>query len=189
MREFNFEDISTAKGRQRIPLSGKTRVNLKITSQRPVQLFAMRGGEAHFLETGTDFTFKAQLLFYDALVLKGTGQTAYHYRLGTKDLQQGEPLDHESPPAPPLPGADNLVAQFNRMLRDQSKVPYLEPEEFHMADRYLIDEEDERFEEEILEEQRAAAASADENDADEGPEDDPAPTGGESGDGGGDPTP
>lgn len=81
----------------------------------------------------------------------------FGFRYRALERQAADPLNDEDPPAPPLPGADNLVAQMHRIAKEHSRrhsPPYLDPEELPFANRYTIAEDDEQFEEEIFAFQR-----------------------------------
>jgi hypothetical protein len=62
-----------------------------------------------------------------------------------------------------MPGQDNLLLAVRRILRaeaDRNRPPVMDPEDLPWADRYVIDEDDERFEEELALEAKAARVDA-----------------------------
>lgn len=100
---------------------------------------------------------------FSELRLRGSGQVEFGFRFRRIVRQDGEPLNSDNPPAPPLPGSDNFLLQVRRIMRQELKRkigPYLEPEELPFGDRYVIDEDDERFEEELAAEAAAVPPSS-----------------------------
>lgn len=103
------------------------------------------------LMSGNQFRFKETVSGFVRLIFQA--EVPFGLRLIDRPKQDGEPLTHENPPPPPLPGADNLVARIQRIMRDQanaSRPPRLDPEDMPLARRYMVADDDEDFEEEML---------------------------------------
>lgn len=133
-----------------IPLRGL--VQVQVSGEAQVQMQGLRGQEKVPLKVGQEWRVRLKADDFNAITLKSSKPFGYSHQV--IELQDGEPLNDEDPPAPPLPGADNLVAQFHRLVRDNARLgagPYMDPEDLGpLASRYEIDEDDQRFEEEIV---------------------------------------
>lgn len=130
---------------------GQTTVHVSCTD--PVELRGVReDGSTVLLHAGTSFRLVASFRSYVGCLLRSRNEVEFGYKVAFDPRQQGEPLNDDNPPSPPMPGANNILAQVRRMMRqefDRQRMPLLDPENLPFADRYSIDDDDEDFEEEI----------------------------------------
>lgn len=161
MQVFN-ENWKAAKGETRISLDARHHIQIQVSCTQDVQLLGLRGKEEIPLKIGREFRIRAQTKGFDALVLKGA--TEYGYSVLDIPRQDGEPLNDDNPPAPPMPGANNLIAQMQRLMRDEfnrHRPPVLDPEDLPWQERYVIDDDDYDFEEEIFASKQKSSPSPD----------------------------
>lgn len=130
--------------------NSQSEVRVSCTSN--VELRGIRDdGTSVLLHAGSVFRITAYFRGYRELLLRGSGDE-FGYRVRQIPRQDGEPLNKDNPPAPPVPGNDNLLLQVRRIMRaefDRNRAPYLDPEDFPQAGRYEIEDDDYLFEEEI----------------------------------------
>lgn len=152
-------------GKTVVPSTNVHQVEILVSCSKEVQVFGMCKGEAIPLKVGKEFRFKAKALGFESFVLSGTGQTEYGFRVKELARQDGEPLNADNPPAPPLPRSDNLVQKLHSIMRENARrqrLPVLEPDSDFFSMRYAIEEDDGEFEEEIIERLKAEKAASQE---------------------------
>lgn len=140
-----------------LPPVARAYLVVQVSCTEPVTLLGMREGKAIPLQTGPQWRARIKASDFEAFALSGS--VPFGYSVQARELQDGDPINDEDPPAAPMPGADNLVAQFHRMLRDNARrnaAPYMDPEELPFSTRYEVEDND-RFEEDDL---RIAQAEA-----------------------------
>lgn len=141
-----------SKATKKIPTSNAHQLEISVSCTQDVQLFGVRGSEKVPLKIGREWRFKTRVKGFDRLELKGKPAVEYGYRVVSRPVQDGEPLNSDNPPAVPLDTGDNLLLQVKRLMRDEfnrNRSPVLEPEDLPWASRYEIDDDDFDFEEEI----------------------------------------
>lgn len=152
MRDFNAEEWNAAKGTRKIELSAVHFIEITVSCSKAVQLLGVRGDKKVPFQSGNSFRFRGKVQGFDYLELKGTGQTEFGWRLRELPRQDGEPLNHDNPPAPPMPGNENMLLAMRRIFQQElrrNRSPVMEPED--LPDRYSIDDDDWEFEEELAE--------------------------------------
>lgn len=153
MQDFNAENWASSKEPVSFdPEPGKTEV--RVSCSKPVEIRGIKpDGSSVLLHSGTSFRLVATFRSFSSVVLRGSGKTEFGYSILHDARQDGEPIDHRDPPAPPMPGADNLLLQVKRIIQNEMRAnrpPVLEPEDLPFANRYMVDDDDERFEEELF---------------------------------------
>lgn len=152
MPDFKNEWL-VSKATTKIPISSAHQLEISVSCAQDVQLFGVRGSEKIPLKIGREWRFKTKVKGFDRFELKGKTATDYGYRVVSRPIQDGEPLNSDNPPAVPLDTGDNLLLQVKRLMRDEfnrNRSPVLEPEELPWATRYEVEEDDYDFEEELL---------------------------------------
>lgn len=157
MLEFNADEWSVAKGSRKIELTERHYLEVRVSCTKMVTVYGVSGQKKVPLQSGTQFRCRARTTGFTHVEIKGTGQTEFGYTTRQIPIQDGEPLTHEKPAAPPLPSATNLVAQIARTIRQEMRYqrdPVMEPEDHPFATRYEVDDDDFEFEEDIVERTR-----------------------------------
>lgn len=156
MLEFNAHDWKVAEKKVTFDLDEATCfVQVRVSSTQAVTLYGVRGKARIPLQSGPQYRCRAKVEAFDALELEA--EVAFGYTFDILERQDGEPIDHENPPAIPMPSPKNLVQQFQQMMRDQARrkrLPIAEPEDLPGSARYAIEDEDFDFEEEIFQSQQ-----------------------------------
>lgn len=157
MLEFDGDWRSSVSLVER-PVPASQEVEVRVSCAKVVSLYGrFEGGKWVMLHSEAG-SWRVRAKFnFDHLRLQGDGKHEFGYRFRDMDRTGAEPVDDSRPADPPLPGKDNILLQVRRIMRqefERNRAPYLEPEELPYGDRYVIDEDDERFEEEIAAEQR-----------------------------------
>ena len=154
MHSFNAQEWASTKSKVEWEISdGHREYEITVTSQAPVQLrgIMLDSGDHHLLRSGADWRLRLRATGYDLLCLTSPSGKEFGYRVREITRQAGEPINHDDPPAAPMP-ANNLLSQIRNMMRDEfqrSQGRLLEPEQLPFANRYEVDDDDELFEEEI----------------------------------------
>lgn len=149
MQRFN-EDWKVADGEVSISLFDKALVKVEVSCIHPVEVFGVRGDqEIPFGSVQVGLRrFKAE--GFASLILRAPVSFAYYFL--QKRLQKGDPINNDTPPAPPMPQPTNLVQQIQNIMREQhrqARPPVMENSFDVFQDRYTIDEDDHDFEEDI----------------------------------------
>lgn len=151
MQDFDHDWNSSKQPVTFEPEKGRTEIT--VSCAKPVELRGVReDGSSVLLHSGTSFRLVATFRSYPSVVLRSQANTEFGYRVRHDPRQDGEPLNHDNPPAPPLPGNDNMLLQVKRIIQDEmrrNRPPVLDPEDLPFSNRYMVDEDDERFEEEL----------------------------------------
>jgi hypothetical protein len=158
---YNADQWAVSKGQIKVPFDQfRHYVKIEVTSQKPVTVFGLRGEEEIPLQTGVSVSAKILTEGWDALIVKGTGQTPFGFQIHSTARQDGEEINDDDPPAVPLPNNSNLLLQLRNALREEGNrhTFRLEPEDLPGAARYAIDDEDYDFEEDILARRQQQAA-------------------------------
>jgi hypothetical protein len=145
------------------PIEPFSQYRIEVNSLDPVDLRGLRDGEWVLLHTGPRWGISPKFLGFESLRLSSSTGIEYGFKCRQIFRQDGEPLNDDNPPAPPMPGQDNLLLAVRRILRaeaERNRPPVMDPEDLPWADRYVIDEDDERFEEELALEAKAARVDA-----------------------------
>lgn len=154
MRVFNADEWHVGMGVVSIETAPVQSLDLSVSCTEAVEVYGMREGAEHAVllhVTKGSETFRAKFKGFVSIDLYGPDKVEFGYRAITRVMQDGEPIDHENPPAPPAPNPKNMLAQIRQLMRDEftrNRLHLLEPEELPFADRYLVDEDDYDFEEE-----------------------------------------
>ncbi len=142
-------------------------IEIRVSSAKDCQLFGLRDKTKIPLKIGREFRIRCRTKNFDSLLLSGTGKTSFGYTINQAPLQNGEALNSDNPPSPPIPNSDNLVLQMRNLIDSNnrhSRMPVLDPEELPFSTRYEVDEPDDgseiMFEEDIFISQQKAAAKA-----------------------------
>lgn len=142
---------SISDGHVRLELTPGECLEIEVSGGASVRLSGVREDEEVLLHQAEEFKVRiAETGFQEAHLICSD---PFAYRCKAVRVQDGEPLNNENPPDPPLPGADNLVAQFHRLVKENARrdaAPYLDPEDLPFGNRYVVDEENEDFEEEVV---------------------------------------
>lgn len=146
----------------KIETPGDTQITLRATGTKDVEVYGVPEGKKASvpLKIGRELTVRIRSTAFSAVTLKS--EEPFGYAFETRSMQRADPLNDDDPPAPPLPGADNLVAQVHRMMRDnarRNRDPYLDPEALPWQNRYTLEEDDEELFEEELAARKAAKLS------------------------------
>lgn len=152
MLVFDARDWNAAKGQTAILTGSRKEIELHVSCTKEVRLLGVSEGKKIPLHSGTTFRVRAKAEGFDSLILVGTGQTEYGYSLRDIARQDGEPIDHENPPAAPMPGQDNLLLAMRRIMQEEmrrNRAPVMDPEDLPWSTRYEVDEDDFEFEEEM----------------------------------------
>lgn len=161
MPEFDLYAWKVGKNRLARPLGARCAVTLKVSCTAAVQVRLVQGSEEVPIKTGSEFTIRFKTREAEQLIIEGTKDVEYGYSLELRDLQDGDPINDQDPPAPPMPGNSNLLLQMRNIMRQEmrrSQQPVFDPEDLPGAGRYEIDDEDYYFEEEIGQQRRAERA-------------------------------
>lgn len=158
MPVFDGEEWQAGHGDVEIEVTSRHMVDVQVSCTKTVQLLGVPGTpgtSAVVLKTGTEWRFRGPVKNFEKIVIRGTGQTPFGFRIDHSPRQHGEPLSDERPPVVDLPEPSNLVAKMRRMAQDHhrfSRMPVLEPEDGPSFARYEYEDEDELdFEEEAYE--------------------------------------
>lgn len=152
MQAFD-ENWTAEEGKTEIDLGEKAQVQINVSCTQDVQVLGVRGQEKIPLKIGREYRFKVRTGSFEKLIIQGKPKTPYGLRIQYFEMQDGEPINDDNPPAPPMPGADNLLLQMRQIVQAEMKrnsSPVLDPEDLPFASRYEVDDEDYDFEEEIL---------------------------------------
>lgn len=152
MQEFNH-DWQSAKSIE-WEIKPKYRCDIRVSCTHDVRLEGQKIGLPGWILLHSASTFRIKPLFEGFEKLRLIGDQEFGFWVRDMPVQDGEPLNDENPPSPPMPGDDNLLLQMKRMMRAEmmrNRSPVLEPENLPMSEQYAIDDDDYRFEEEIME--------------------------------------
>lgn len=160
MLEFKASEWTREKEFEWAPCTNRVQYHIEVNGETNVELAGKvsQDGEWVTLRSGAHMNFKPKFEGFSFLRLKSP--KAFSMRLRHIARQNGEPINHENPPAPPMPGANNLVAQFQRMLKDHAKARrgnMLEPD--GLPSLYEMDEDDGLWEEDMHEMQDNSESS------------------------------
>lgn len=163
MQVYKASEWRVAEGSAKIFIHPVTNVDVEVSCFEKMRLSGVCDGAIVPLKCGENFRYRAKLKGFTQLLLE-CEDPKFHfgYRDVSKQLHDGEPMNHDDPPAPPLP-ANNLLAQIREAVNKEAKLirpPTLEPED-DLPNPYEVDDDDERFEEDIHAENLSAAAAAD----------------------------
>ena len=153
MPDYNSYEWQLGKNKTAIAVENRHQIEIRVSCTQDVQVLGVRGSEEIPIKIGRDFRFKAKTEGFEKLVLKGKPSTEYGYSVREISRQDAEALNDDNPPAPPMPGANNLIAQMRRIAAEEARAnrtPVLEPEDLPFGDKYVIEEDDYDFEEEIF---------------------------------------
>ena len=159
MRVYKAKQWRTAKTQVTIPIGKNTNVDIEVQGFEPIHLYGMIGGQKMPLKSGGGFRFRGKLQGFSALRLETVEGISFGYSNNSRQLQEGEPLNDDNPPDPPMPRR-NLLAQIREQV--QGPAPRaaprstMEPED-DLPNRYEVGEDYDLFEEEEYELERAAA--------------------------------
>lgn len=163
MLEFNAHDWKVAKKSVEIPLDETIQfVQIRVSCIENVTLYGLFGKTKVPLQNGPQYRCRAKVQNFEALRLEVKSDIEFGYTFDQLPRQDGEPIDHENPPALEMPGATNMVAQIQSMIRAEAKrnrLPVGEPEDLPGSGRYDIEEDDYEFEEELIERRKADLVS------------------------------
>lgn len=155
MPVYDANEWYTSNEPVHIDIDERHHIEISVSCTKEVQLLGLVNGERKIpLHIGKQFRIRSATKGFEALQLKGVGKTYFGYRVREMPRQDGEALNNENPPSPPMPGTDdNLVLKLQKMVRQQARehrMPVMEPEGDGFEDRYGIEDDDEDFEEEIF---------------------------------------
>ena len=173
MLVFDATEWQAGKGREKIALSEIHQIEISVSCTQDVQLFGVSEDKTVPLKIGREFRIRCKTKGFLHLELKGKPQVEFGYRIRTIERQDGEPLNSDNPPDPPMPGQDNLLLQMRRIMNEnmrRDRPPVLEPEGLGpFGTRYEVDEDDYRFEEDIAFEAQQAREQSEVSDPPEPP--------------------
>lgn len=161
MRVYN-DTFNKAKGAVDLEAAPDAKVRLSVRSEKPVRVFLVSEGEETLFHREECFDLKFHVTGFDGVKLLGTGETPFWFFLDQIERYALEDIDDSKPPAPPEPRATNLVAQIHRAIKEASRrggPAVLEPDQDHpYFQRYIIEDDDMRFEEDIFAEAQKRAS-------------------------------
>lgn len=165
MLVYDAENWNAAKGKKKIEIEPCHHIEVRVSSTKDVQVLGVRSSEEIPLKIGREFKLKAKARGFDAIILKGTGQTQYGFMIVHHARRDQDATSPDNPPAPPMPGANNLIAQMRQVAQQEmarNRMPVMDPEDLPFSNRYLVDDDDYDFEEELVEKARLASQQQDE---------------------------
>jgi len=167
MRGYRANDWVTVSSAISFSITEKHYIELWLVGTETVSVHGLHQDKKTppaLLASGTSFRFKKALTGFREV--KVTSASPFSYQVSQAPLQNGDPLNDDDPPAPPLPGS-NLLAQMRALFANEfarNRPVMLDPDELPFADRYLVEDDDQDFEEEIHA-KRVAAAKAKQEEA------------------------
>lgn len=153
MPDYNIEEWQRAVGKTTIDVEERHYIQIQVSCSQDVQVFGVSKEAEIPLKIGREFKFKAKTAGLDQVIIKGKPATPYGLCIKHRAIQDGDPIDHENPPSPPIPGEGNMLLKIRSIMQQQARnnrQPVLEPEDLPFATRYEIEDDDDRFEEEII---------------------------------------
>lgn len=153
---------NSSKDEVRVDCSTRSRIDIDVSCTEVVELRGEKvDGSNVLLHSGRQYRVCAAVRGYTAILLRGDGRTEFGFRARVTERQDGEPLDHQKPASPPMPGADNMLLQIKRVFADAGKLRRrftMEPEDMISGRRYALpDDAEPLFEEELVERAEEAA--------------------------------
>ena len=171
MLVYDSGEWTVGKNKVTVDLGEIHQVEVKVSCLQDVQMLGLRQAKGKTiklekvpLKVGREFTERMKLKGFHAIELVGKKNVNYGFRITEIPRQDGEPLNNDNPPEVPMPGADNLVAQFHNMMRENARQNslLLEPEDLPFGEKYVVDDDDHEFEEDIFQRLQEESQKAEE---------------------------